>query len=119
MRRSVFCALLLLAACAKQPGDIVAASVPTDTYSQMTCESLVSQKAEKQAELDGLSSKQENTAKRDAAWMVIVHVPVASLSQGDNSKQIANLKGQLNAIDQSYQAKSCATQAQTTAQVKQ
>jgi hypothetical protein len=120
MNRTVLCALLLLlAGCAKQPGDIVAASVPTDAYSQMTCAGLASEKAHKQTELGGLSSKQEEMANRDAAWMMIVHVPVASLSQGDHAKRIADLKGQLNAIDQSYQSKSCATPARTTAQVKQ
>ena len=100
--------LLLLAGCAKQPGDIVAAAVPTDSYVQMSCANLVSEKAGKQSQLDTLSSVQEETANRDAAWMAIVHVPVASMSRGDNAKQIAELKGQINAIDQAYQAKSCA-----------
>lgn len=116
MKKILLCALLLLAGCAKQPGDIAAASVPTDPYMQMSCADLVTQKADKQQQLDGLSNKQAEVANRDAAWMTIVHVPVASMTQGDNAKQIARLKGEVNAIDQAYQGKGCATQAQTPAQ---
>jgi len=119
MKKSVLCAVLLLAGCAKQPGDIVAASVPSDTYMQMSCQNLAAEKSGKQTELDALSSKQAETANRDAAWMAIVHVPVASLSRGDDAKQIADLKGQLNAIDRAYQAKSCAVAAQPQTQDKQ
>ncbi|MDB5522693.1 MAG: hypothetical protein JWM58_456 [Rhizobium sp.] len=101
--------LLLLSGCAKQPGDIVAAAIPTDAYLQMSCENLASERAGKESQLGTLSGAQEETANRDAAWMAIIHVPVASMSRGDNAKQIAELKGQINAIDQASQAKTCAS----------
>jgi starvation-inducible outer membrane lipoprotein len=107
MKTSILCVLLLLAGCAKPPGEIAASAVPTDPYMQMSCESLVSERAAKQAELDRLSGQQEETAKRDEAWMAIVHVPVASMSKGDHEPEIATLKGQVNAITQASQSKSC------------
>jgi uncharacterized protein YfaP (DUF2135 family) len=110
MKKTVLCLLLLLAGCAKQPGDIVAAAVPTDSYMQADCASLATQKSTKQAELDALSSRQTETANRDAAWMTIIHVPVASMARGDDAEKIAALKGEINAIDQTAQSKSCAAQ---------
>jgi hypothetical protein len=107
MKKSVLCALLLLAGCAKQPGDIVAASVPTDSYMQMSCENLAAEKSGKETQLGTLSGQQEETANRDGAWMTIIHVPVASMAGGDHGKEIAELKGQLAAIDKASQAKSC------------
>lgn len=114
MKKTVLCALLVLAGCAKQPGDIVAAAVPTDSYMQMGCADLTTAKSGKETELGTLSGRQEETANRDAAWMTIVHVPVASMTRGDNAKDIARLKGELAAIDHAYQAKSCGAPAQTT-----
>lgn len=115
MKKTVLCALLLLVAgCAKQPGDIVAAAVPTDSYMQMSCADLTAAKSSKETELGTLSGQQEEAANRDAAWMAIVHVPVASMTKGDHSKDIARLKGELAAIDHAYQAKSCGAPVQTT-----
>lgn len=119
MKKSAIWMLLLLAGCAKQPGDIVANAVPADPYMQMSCETLAAQKSAKQTELGTLSGKQEETANRDAAWMTIIHVPVASMARGDDSKKIAELKGELNAISQASQAKSCTTSAPTQAQLQQ
>lgn len=118
MKKTVLCALLLLAGCAKQPGDIVAAAVPTDSYMQMGCADLTATKSSKQTELGTLSGRQEEAANRDAAWMAIVHVPVASMTQGDHAKDIARLKGELDAIDRAYQAKSCGAPAQATSNAK-
>ena len=99
--------LLLLAGCAKMPEDISASQVSADPYMQMSCERLASERAAKQAEYDRVAKIQEETSKRDEAWMAIVHVPVASMSNGDNEPQIASLKGQLNAISQASRAKGC------------
>jgi hypothetical protein len=99
--------LVLLAACAKQPGDIVATSVPVDPYMQMSCRSLATERDGKETRLGTLSGEQEETANRDAAWMAMVHIPVASMASGDHADEIANLKGQIAAIDRAAQAKSC------------
>lgn len=108
MRKVYLCALLLLAGCAKQPGDIVAASVPADPYMRANCSELATQKADKQQQLDSLSSEQADVAHSDAVWMTMIHVPVASMTQGDNADAIARLKGEINAIDQANQARGCA-----------
>ena len=108
MKKSVLWAVLvLLAGCAKQPGDIVAAAVPTDGYMQMGCQDLAAQKNSRQAELDTLSMQQQQTAERDAAWVAIIHVPVASMTSGDQAARISPLKGEINAIEQARQAKAC------------
>jgi hypothetical protein len=118
MKKSFLCALLLLAGCARQPGDIVAVSVPTDPYMQMTCADLMAQKADKQQQLDALSDKQAEVASRDAGWVAIVHVPVASITEGDNADDIARLKGEVGAIDQAYRSKGCGVRTGTPMEKK-
>jgi hypothetical protein len=116
MKKVVSWAILaLLAACARQPGDIVAASVPTDPYMQMSCQSLAVERDGKETRLGTLSGEQEETANRDAAWMAMVHIPVASMANGDHADEIADLKGQIAAIDQAAQAKSCRLQKESQA----
>jgi len=73
----------------------------------MSCEQLASERASKQAQLDHHAKEQKDISDRDAAWMAIVHVPVASMSRGDREPQIATLKGQVNAIDHASRAKAC------------
>lgn len=107
MKKSVLCTFLLLAGCAKPPGEIAASAVSADPYMQMSCEQLASEKARHTASLESLSGEQAETAKRDEAWMAIVHVPVASMSKGDKEPEIANLKGRLNAIESASRAKGC------------
>lgn len=107
MKKSVIVSLLLLAGCAKPPGEIAAAAIATDPYLQRNCDSLVAERADKRAALEQLSEHQEETAKRDAAWMAIVHVPVASMSRGDKEAEISRLKGHLRAIDEAMRAKGC------------
>jgi hypothetical protein len=108
MKRPILWAVLvLLAGCAKQPGDIVAASVPSDSYMRMGCQSLAAEKNSKQAELDTLSLQQQKTAERDAAWVAIIHVPVASMANGDQAARISTLKGEVNAIEHARRAKAC------------
>lgn len=107
MKRAWICALLLLAGCAKMPEDIAPTAVSADPYMQMSCEGLAQQRQVKQAELKRLEEQQAETSKRDEAWMVIVHVPVASMNGGDIEPQVASAKGHINAINQASQAKAC------------
>jgi hypothetical protein len=117
MKKSALWVLpLLLAGCAKQPGDIVASSVPTDPYMQMSCQSLATERDSKETQLGTLSSQQEQTANRDGAWMAMVHIPVASMAGGDHAGEIADLKGQIAAIDRAAQAKSCSAPNTKTTQ---
>jgi hypothetical protein len=74
---------------------------------QMDCAGLSAERQSKQTQLKSLEGQQTETSNRDKAWMAIVHVPVASMSNGDLEPQIATLKGQINAINQASQAKSC------------
>jgi starvation-inducible outer membrane lipoprotein len=107
MKKVIFCTLLLLAGCAKMPDDIAPATVSADPYAQMTCENLAVERQSKQIELKRYVDQQTETANRDKAWMTIVHVPIGSMTNGDVEPQVANLKGQLNAINQASQAKAC------------
>lgn len=107
MKKVILCTLLLLAGCAKMPEDIAPAAVSADPYMQMDCASLSAEQQSKQTQLKSLGGQQTETSNRDKAWMAIVHVPVASMSSDDLEPQIANLKGQVNAINQASQAKAC------------
>jgi len=109
MKKIVLCAAMLLAAgCAKRPEEIMATPVTADSYMQMQCPQLSALKAQKEATLAKLEKKQTNTAAYDRAWMVIVHVPVASMSGGDKEEDVARTKGEVQAINAAYRSRGCA-----------
>jgi type IV pilus biogenesis protein CpaD/CtpE len=108
MKKILICAAMLLAAgCAKRPEDIVATPVAVDPYMQMECAQLAQLKMQKDAELAKLEKDQKETADQDAAAMAVVHVPIGSMSGNDNEAGVARAKGEVQAINQAYQSKSC------------
>jgi starvation-inducible outer membrane lipoprotein len=109
MRKIVICAIMLVAAgCAKRPEEIKATPIAADAYAQMSCSELTEIKTLKETELVRLGSEQNRAADQDAAWMAIIHVPVASMSGRNKAPEIAQAKGEVQAINSAYQSKNCA-----------
>lgn len=100
-------ALLLVAACAKKPESIEAAYISPTLYNSWSCKQL----AEEQARLDHAfkqaSSQQNQARSNDIAGVILLGLPVSSLSGGNVAPQIANLKGQKEAIHRNMILKNC------------
>jgi hypothetical protein len=91
-------AMLTLAACAPRP-DAIAPVALGDAYAGTTCAAARQTLTQKQAELATASTAQSNAATGDALGVLLIGVPVSSLSGGDRAGQIATLKGQVLALE--------------------
>lgn len=99
--------VLTLTACAKQPDQIAAVEVGTDSYTRYSCSQLRNEKTKISQELENLSAKQKSAASGDAWGVFLLGLPVSSMSGNDQEALIAIAKGKVQAIDRQMVAKGC------------
>jgi hypothetical protein len=109
--------LLLMAAaaiagCASKSADIAPAYISPVGYQNFSCEQL-QQEAQIVSQRAAVASGQQDRARRGDAVKTTVGVvlfwPVLLFNEGDGAKanEVANLKGQMNAIQQASVQKNC------------
>lgn len=98
-KTSLAAAVLFLAACAQSPDKIAAVQLPADTYANVSCSRAATLKHTAEVNLESLSIRQKKAARSDAIGVALLGVPTGSLAGGDKSSEIANLKGQINALN--------------------
>jgi hypothetical protein len=108
---------LLVAGCATSPKDIEAAYVSPVPYQAMTCQQLGQEAQRVSAAAAAATGQQQSQANKDAVAMgvsLIVFWPAIFFVGGDktNAAQVAELKGEMSAIQQVSVAKSCGIQFQ-------
>jgi uncharacterized protein YcfL len=120
VRKSVVAVLaaLLLAGCASSAADVAPAYVSPIQYQTFTCPQLAAEAQRVSAAAVAASGAQDSQRTKDAlatTAAVIVFWPAAFFVQGDkqNAAQLAQLKGQMDAIQQESIAKNCGIQFQT------
>jgi hypothetical protein len=99
---------LLAAGCAKDPKSIAPSYVSQVTYQDWTCQQLGQEVVRVDAALTEASAQQVKARGNDIAGVILIGLPVSSLSGDNIAPQIANLKGQKNAIEQVLIMKNCA-----------
>jgi hypothetical protein len=105
-------AALLLAGCATNPSDIQPTYVSPVLYQNLSCQQLAAEAARVSQEAQVATGQQSQQQGRDAVATtvgVVLFWPALFLIGGDkgNAAQLANLKGQMNAIEQANIAKNC------------
>ena len=119
MRKSiVVLAALSLAGCASKAADVAPAYVSPIQYQSLACPQLAAEAQRVSAAAVAASGAQDSQATKDAVATtaaVIIFWPAAFFVQGDkqNAAQLAQLKGQMDAIQQESIAKSCGIQFRT------
>ena len=120
MRKSVVSVLaaLSLAGCASSAADVTPSYVSPIQYQTYTCPQLAAEAQRVSAAATAASGAQDSQRTKDAlatTAAVIVFWPAAFFVQGDkqNAAQLAQLKGQMDAIQQESIAKKCNIQFQT------
>ena len=98
------CLIGTLSACADQPDAIAPAPVPTSTYAHMNCRALAAEQSRIVANVNTLTASQKKKADSDAVvmgvGMVLFWPALFALSSGsDQSAQLAQAKGQYDAIN--------------------
>lgn len=112
MKFAVLVTTLLLAGCASKSEDISPAYISPVTYQNFSCKQL-------QMEAEGVSQRaavasgrQDKARKNDVVKTtvgVVLFWPVLLFNEGDGAKanELANLKGQMQAIEQASVQKNC------------
>jgi hypothetical protein len=109
---------LSLAGCASSAADVAPSYVSPIQYQTFTCPQLAAEAQRVSAAATAASGAQDSQRTKDAlatTAAVIVFWPAAFFVQGDkqNAAQLAQLKGQMDAIQQESIAKNCNIQFQT------
>jgi len=113
MRGTAIVLALMLAGCASRATDVAPAYVSPMTYSSLSCVQLADEAARLVQQVNVVSGQQDSQATKDAVATgvaVVLFWPAAFLVQGDkgNAAQLANLKGQYNAVYDAGTRKGCA-----------
>lgn len=111
-------AAFFLAGCAAKPEDIAPAYVSHMIYEPYTIDQLRAEEQRLQAALATASDAQRKARSNDTAGVILLGLPVSSLSGSNQAANIARLKGELEAVQKTIGLKSgapIATPAANTA----
>lgn len=96
-----------LVACAKSPESIAPSYVSDITYRQVSCSDLSVESARLNQALATASTQQEQARGNDTVGVLLLGLPVSSLSGDNIAPEIARLKGELEAIHRVSLQKKC------------
>lgn len=105
-----------LAACAQSPGSIQPAYVSAVPYENWTCQQLGDEQAHLASALATASKTQENARSNDTMGVLLLGLPVASMSGENIAPEIAHLKGEQNAVQLAMIHNSCGLTAPASEQ---
>lgn len=88
----------MLAGCAQSPEAIQAAYVSPMTYSGWSCDQMASEMGRLSGALAFASTQQRNARTNDTVGVLLLGLPVSSLSGENIAPQIARYKGEQEAI---------------------
>lgn len=97
----------MLSGCAVAPASIQPSYVSEVPYQSYTCTQLGQESQRLDAALATASKQQENARSGDTVGVLLLGLPVSSLSGANIAPEIANLKGQQIAVQKSIITKKC------------
>lgn len=107
MTLALLCVVTALGGCATKPESVLPAYVSEFMYQNLTCEQLAQEQARVQVALMTAAAAQRTARTHDTVGVIFLGLPVSSLSGSNQAAQIAQLKGQLEAIDKAAIQKGC------------
>ncbi|WP_439541113.1 hypothetical protein [Hyphomicrobium sp.] len=99
---------LLASACAKSPESIAPAYVSEVNYQHWSCGQLGEESGRLSQALAQASTQQENARTNDTVGIILIGLPVSSLSGDNIAPEIARLKGETEAVRKVSIGKGCA-----------
>jgi hypothetical protein len=97
----------VLCGCAKSAESIAPAYVSHVQYQGYTCQQLADERAHIGQALSTASQQQDNARTNDTVGVLLIGLPVSSLSGDNIAPQIAQLKGEDEAVRRASLAKNC------------
>ena len=110
----VLVALIVAAGCAKRPETISAAYVSPTTYSGWSCTQLAQEARRVHAAKTQAYNQQRRARSNDVAGVLLIGLPVSSLSGDNVAEQVASLKGHEEALNRMMVQSNCASPVQRT-----
>ena len=98
----------LIYGCAAKPEAIPPSYVSHMGYMNFTCEQLGQEQARLVAALSTASDAQRQARSNDTAGVILLGLPVSSLSGSNQASNIGRLKGELEAVQKAMINKGCA-----------
>lgn len=96
-----------VAGCAANPDDIAAADIGPNPYTGFGCSQLRTEQTRLEQEIANLSADQRQARTGDTIGVILIGVPVSTLSGNDNETDIAVARGRLQAVEQQQTARRC------------
>jgi hypothetical protein len=100
-------ATTLLAACAQSPESIAPAYVSDVPYQNYSCQQLGMEAVQVQQALSQASQTQSQARSNDIAGVILLGLPLASMSGQNVAPMVAQYRGQLDAIRRAAMLKGC------------
>lgn len=109
VRNAVLAALAALAGCAEAPETIAPAYVGAAGYMSLTCSQIGEEQVRLTSALTTASTQQSSARTYDTVGVLLIGLPLSSMSGGNVSAQIAQYKGEQIALERAARMKSCYT----------
>ena len=114
MKRLILIAsLLAMSACAASPDSIQPAYVSPVAYNAYDCDQLGAEEARLQSALSAVSKEQRDARSGDAWGVALLGLPVSSFSGKNVASQVAQVKGNINAVQEAQTIKKCTKKMET------
>lgn len=101
--------MAVLVGCAKSPESIAPAYISELNYQNWNCYQLAEESQRLSSALAQASTQQENARTNDTVGVILLGLPVSSLSGDNIAPEIARLKGEQEAIRKASRTKVCET----------
>lgn len=98
---------LLLSACATSPGRIQPLSVSPLIYRSKTCDEVAELMAKTDASLQEMVVRQNRARRTDTIGVIMLGLPMGSITGKDREAEVARLKGEKIALEQAAREKGC------------
>lgn len=99
--------IMLISACAKSPESIAPAYISEVNYQHWSCAQLGEESGRLSQALAQASTQQENARTNDTVGIILIGLPVSSLSGDNIAPEIARLKGETEAVRKVSISKGC------------
>jgi hypothetical protein len=109
----------ILAGCAATPESIAPAYVSEVTYQNWSCQQLSEETMRLNAAYQVAAQEQHHARTNDTVGVLLLGLPVASLSGGNVAPQVASLKGNQAAVERAMTLKNCRNAAEVQPAVYQ
>jgi hypothetical protein len=104
---AVVAVAVIATGCAKSPESIAPSYISDISYRPLPCQDLANEERRTHEALSRASEQQEQARTADAVGVIMIGIPVSTLSGDNVAPEVARLKGEIEAIHRAMATKKC------------